>query len=260
MVSVNFKPEGRIQNIIECIYYNYSEDFNLFDITPPLFAPEIFFSFGDSFQIGEVLFSHENNCHSAVFKHCHTASIVRCKGKHKSMGILLKPWAINLLSYIDGRKITSETIETKLFAVSNLFSERQYMFKELDANDALSELETLFVEKMVFAEQSPVLETVYKLVDNMALSEKNINSLVKSSGISAKTFIQVFKSNVQVSPLKFLHYKAISNSVKSLKNPDIPIVQIALENGFYDQSHYNRVFKSFFKITPGAYRRMFQFG
>jgi len=260
MISIVHIPEGIARNIVECIYYNYSADFNITDITAPMLNPEIFFSFGSSFKIGEFLFSQKNCSHSAVFGHHHIAPTVQSKGEHKTMGILLKPWAINLLTFVDGRKIKSATIESKLFALGNLFSKQQSVFKELNAQDALLQLETLFTDKVVFAEQSPTFETIYKLVDNMALSEKNINHLVELSGVSAKTFIGVFKKNMQVSPLRFIHYKAILASTASLKYSNMPIVKIALDNGFYDQSHYNKIFKSFFKISPNAYRQMYQNG
>jgi AraC family transcriptional regulator len=36
---------------------------------------------------------------------------------------------------------------------------------------------------------------------------------------------------------------------------DGPIVDVALDAGFYDQSHYSRSFKKFFGVSPGVYRR-----
>jgi transcriptional regulator GlxA family with amidase domain len=40
-----------------------------------------------------------------------------------------------------------------------------------------------------------------------------------------------------------------------LTDSDDGIAQIALDAGFYDQSHFTRTFKRHFGLTPLAYRR-----
>src|SRR5690606_37458725 len=152
-----------------CIYYNYSADFNITDITAPMLNPEIFFSFGSSFMIGEFLFSQKNCSHSAVFGHHHIAPTVQSNGEHITMVILLILWAINLFTFVYCRKINIAIFESKLFSVGNLIYKQQSVFKELNAQYALLQVESLFTDMVVFAEQSPTFESGYKWVDNMAL-------------------------------------------------------------------------------------------
>jgi AraC-like DNA-binding protein len=44
---------------------------------------------------------------------------------------------------------------------------------------------------------------------------------------------------------------------QKLISSNAPIKEIALETGFFDQSHFTNVFKKAFHITPSVYRQLF---
>ncbi|RRS07877.1 AraC family transcriptional regulator [Pseudoalteromonas sp. J010] len=50
----------------------------------------------------------------------------------------------------------------------------------------------------------------------------------------------------------FLNKKA--HLSRSLLAGDLPISEIAVLSGFYDQSHFSRIFKAIFQISPAEYR------
>ena len=63
-----------------------------------------------------------------------------------------------------------------------------------------------------------------------------------------------FKKNIGLTPLEYLISIRIENS-KKLFYGDIPLVEIALESGFYDQSHFTHSFKKYVGVTPGNYKK-----
>jgi len=63
-----------------------------------------------------------------------------------------------------------------------------------------------------------------------------------------------FKKNIGLTPLEYLTAIRIENS-KKLFYTDTPLVEIALESGFYDQSHFTHSFKKYVGVTPGNYKR-----
>lgn len=63
-----------------------------------------------------------------------------------------------------------------------------------------------------------------------------------------------FKKNIGLTPLEYLTTIRIENS-KELFYEDVSLVEIALESGFYDQSHYTHSFKKYVGVTPGNYKR-----
>ena len=63
-----------------------------------------------------------------------------------------------------------------------------------------------------------------------------------------------FKKNIGLTPSEYLTAIRIENS-KKLFYTDTPLVEIALESGFYDQSHFTHNFKKYVGVTPGSYKK-----
>lgn len=76
-----------------------------------------------------------------------------------------------------------------------------------------------------------------------------INELAKSLYISNDAFEKRFRKVVGATPKQFSSIIKIKSIIK--KNPEhSSFIQIALENGYYDQSHFNKEFKLFTGQTP----------
>lgn len=77
----------------------------------------------------------------------------------------------------------------------------------------------------------------------------------------AKIFVQdkfrlmrQFKHSTGLSPQEYLTSLRVEHSKKLLQQTE-PISAIALESGFYDQSHFSNIFRKFVGISPGEYRK-----
>ncbi len=66
--------------------------------------------------------------------------------------------------------------------------------------------------------------------------------------------IRAFKKQTGLTPISYLLLHRINKS-KTLIAQDMPMTDIALETGFYDQSHFNHYFRKYIGITPLAYRK-----
>lgn len=69
---------------------------------------------------------------------------------------------------------------------------------------------------------------------------------------------RVFRRKYGQSVKEYIHDVRIQRTIEVLAETEAPIVQVALDHGFADQSHLNRVFKSRMGTTPWNYRRMIQ--
>lgn len=67
--------------------------------------------------------------------------------------------------------------------------------------------------------------------------------------------IRNFKSQFNISPHQFHNFLKIQKS-KILLEKGFDISTIALDCGFFDQSHYSRNFKNIFGLSPGSYKRL----
>ncbi len=69
--------------------------------------------------------------------------------------------------------------------------------------------------------------------------------------------IKVFKKKTGLTPYQYLRNYRIELAKKKLQQ-DIPICEVALELGFFDQSHFHRHFKPITGLTPFQYKRQFR--
>lgn len=86
-------------------------------------------------------------------------------------------------------------------------------------------------------------------VDNVRLSE-----LSSMANLSEFHLLRLFRAVVGLPPHAYLIQKRIDYA-RSLLSRQLPILQVGLETGFTDQSHFTRWFKKIVGITPGQYRR-----
>ncbi len=80
-----------------------------------------------------------------------------------------------------------------------------------------------------------------------------VADLIKRTGWSKSRFADRFKREVGVSPKLYARIVRFRRAMDLLRN-DSPLIDAALEAGFYDQPHFNADFRRFAGMTPGAFR------
>lgn len=83
--------------------------------------------------------------------------------------------------------------------------------------------------------------------------ELSLEHLAEEIGLSKYQLIRRFRDEEGTTPWKFLTQKRIEK-VKNLLAEGLSPTQAALEAGFYDQSHLNKVFGEEIGITPKEYQ------
>ena len=82
-----------------------------------------------------------------------------------------------------------------------------------------------------------------------------ISSLAATSGLSPTTFKRKFTQIFGIPPGRALLLARLNAARNLLETTDKPLADIAIECGFYDQSHFSRIFTAERGLTPGHYRR-----
>ena len=73
--------------------------------------------------------------------------------------------------------------------------------------------------------------------------------------MSMSAFRRAFESIMETTPGAYITTIRINKARKLLSESNKTISDIAEECGFYDQSHFTKIFKRMRGITPGGYRR-----
>ena len=82
----------------------------------------------------------------------------------------------------------------------------------------------------------------------------SLESLQEKFKINKYKLQKSFKKKIGLSPLEYQTSIRIENS-KQLFYSDAPLVDIALESGFFDQSHFSHSFKKYVGVSPGNYKK-----
>lgn len=100
------------------------------------------------------------------------------------------------------------------------------------------------------------LHQIKRFLDDNYLTAITLNDLVKISGISKYYLIRQFENFYGLSPHKYITNLRVNHSKILLKTSN-DFATIALESGFYDQSHFSKCFKEYTGITPKKYNGSF---
>jgi AraC-like DNA-binding protein len=85
---------------------------------------------------------------------------------------------------------------------------------------------------------------------------RSVNSVAERIGISPRRFLDVFRSEVGLSPKAFGRIRRFSAVLKQIdRAPDVDWADVALSCGYFDQAHFNHDFREFSGLTPSTYLR-----
>lgn len=98
---------------------------------------------------------------------------------------------------------------------------------------------------------APVMENI---INNYA-EPISMASLAAKVSLSVSQFERRFKKRFHTTPRKYLTNVRINAACQLLSSTDLPISAIAVQTGFYDQSHFTKQFTKLKGSTPAKYRR-----
>ncbi len=87
-----------------------------------------------------------------------------------------------------------------------------------------------------------------------ASSDATVQEVARSTGLSERRFSQVFREEVGLSPKAWTRIQRFQRAVRQLHaGIDLPWAELALECGYYDQSHFANDFRAFSGIDATSY-------
>ncbi|MBT3190985.1 MAG: helix-turn-helix transcriptional regulator [Verrucomicrobia bacterium] len=81
-----------------------------------------------------------------------------------------------------------------------------------------------------------------------------LDQLAGRAKISKGYLCRAFKKQLGLSVVEYLTERRIQHAAQLLQDTDDKILSVALDSGFGDLSHFNRVFKKLNNLSPSAYR------
>lgn len=82
-----------------------------------------------------------------------------------------------------------------------------------------------------------------------------LKQLADCCNISPNYFHKIFSKALQTTPANFISLLRMNAALPLLLDNEHNIKEIAFKLGFYDDAYFSRVFKRYYGITPGEYRK-----
>jgi AraC-like DNA-binding protein/ligand-binding sensor protein len=171
---------------------------------------------------------------------------------------IVKARAIELSSLLSRAAIEGGASTDSIFKLNNLFLKN---IQQIDSLEMLcfklQEIVETFTESMFNYTPSKNNETIKKALIYIS---KNFNSDVSLEDVAYQVhlhpsyFSTMFKQAIGSSFREYLNMVRIEESTRLLTNTDYSIIDIAVANGFDDQSYFSKVFKKYTGMTPKQFR------
>ena len=101
------------------------------------------------------------------------------------------------------------------------------------------------------------LGQAHELVKSRYLEHLTLSDIAGSVGVHPVTLAREFRRHYDCTVGDLLRRERINFSCRELLKPEESIAGVAVSAGFYDQSHFAKVFKRLIGMTPACYRDRF---
>ncbi|MDK4685353.1 cupin domain-containing protein [Kingella negevensis] len=82
-----------------------------------------------------------------------------------------------------------------------------------------------------------------------------VEEMVALANVSRAQLMRLFKQHVGVSPHAFVNHIRVQKAAMLLRKTQDSILKIALDSGFQSETHFGKIFKKQYEMTPGQYRK-----
>lgn len=100
--------------------------------------------------------------------------------------------------------------------------------------------------------------SVMDAIKNPDNLQKTLSEIVQVSGYSYVHLSRLFKKNLKMTLIDYFTASRMNTARLFLENTDKTILDISMLVGYGSLSHFNKVFKNHFKLTPSQYRRQWK--
>lgn len=148
--------------------------------------------------------------------------------------------------------------DNQLYNSITAFHQCSIEYKELFLNKIIEKLIVyqrvcpIDYRKQDLVENALFIEAEHFIRNNL-FEKINLTQLALKLKTNKFKLIRGFKAKTGLTPIAFQIVHRI-DAAKKMMRQDLPLTEIALAAGFYDQSHFIHIFKEYVGVTPGEYR------
>ena len=178
------------------------------------------------------------------------------QGKGRIVGAKFKPGGFHPFVAGSVSKLTQrQWALRRIFGVDSGVLEAPFRQCDEDDIEGMVELVRNFLLERAPDTLDPNVERVQRWVRWITSEPEltSVESLVERTGLATRSVQRLFKDYVGVSPKWTIRLFRIQDALDRVASRDKDWAELAVELGYFDQSHFIRDFKAIVGATPGAY-------
>ncbi|MGI6007396.1 MAG: AraC family transcriptional regulator [Ruminococcus sp.] len=109
-------------------------------------------------------------------------------------------------------------------------------------------------EKKRIPEESRIGQMV-SFVENRCMEKIGIEDIAACIPVSQRECYRLFQKFLGITPVKFLNSCRLQKALELLMKTEKSVLEIAVETGFGSSSYFGKMFKEYYHMTPGEYRK-----
>jgi AraC-like DNA-binding protein len=137
----------------------------------------------------------------------------------------------------------------------NYFFRLMDIIGKSDSNISLASEE--FMRKQ-FKPANRRIRLIHEYLMNHYREEVDLQQLAVLVSMAEGSLCRFFKMNVGISVFEYLNRIKVEFACKLLMDPEMGIVDVCLDSGFNNLSHFNKQFRKNTGVTPSEYRKRFK--
>lgn len=115
-------------------------------------------------------------------------------------------------------------------------------------------------EEGTFGGSPRLIRRAIEFIHSRLEQDITLKEIADAVGLSPFHFARLFKQTLGVSPYQYVIRQRIERAKQLLARGDQPLSSVAIDVGFYDQSHFTLHFKKVCGLTPRQYALQFRHG
>jgi AraC-like DNA-binding protein len=136
-----------------------------------------------------------------------------------------------------------------------------HFFKMMDIigkSDSHIQLASKDYLKTRFTTGNKRVATILEYLMHHYLEEIDLKKLASLVNMAEGSLCRFFKMKVGITLFEYLNKIKVEYACKLLMDPDLNILNICLDSGFNNLSHFNKQFRKITGVTPSEYRKRFK--
>ena len=176
------------------------------------------------------------------------------EGNYTMIAYFFKPYALVSLFGISANELTNNPIDLNLLAPS-IAKQLQEQLLNAGSTAAMLSLLDDYILHLITKIKSEI-QIVRFATDTISVNpdKEVLVHIQRELHVTERTFQRMFERNVGISPNQYRRICQFNTAFHQLNKRNFrSLTDLALDNGYADQSHYIRTFKEFTNLTPTEY-------